>query len=59
MQGVPAYVVFTDKTLREMALSRPGNMKELRAVSGVGAAKAERYGKQFLREIAAFEDRDH
>ena len=29
------------------------------AVSGVGAAKAERYGKQFLREIAAFEDRDH
>ena len=59
MQGVPAYVVFTDKSLREMALSRPGNMKELRAVSGVGAAKAERYGKQFLREIAAFEDRDH
>ena len=56
MQGVPAYVVFTDKTLREMALVRPGTMKELQSVSGVGAAKAERYGKQFLAEIAAFED---
>ena len=58
LQGVPAYVVFTDKTLREMALSRPGTLRELQAVSGVGAAKAERYGKQFLAEIAAFEDGD-
>ena len=56
MQGVPAYVVFTDKTLREMALTRPGTMKELQTVGGVGAAKAERYGRQFLAEIAASED---
>ncbi|WP_298018486.1 DNA helicase RecQ [uncultured Dysosmobacter sp.] len=54
-QGVPAYVVFTDKTLREMALCRPGSLQELQAVSGVGAAKAERYGRQFLAEISAFE----
>lgn len=55
MQGVPAYVVFTDRTLREMALARPRTVAELRAVSGVGDAKASRYGKAFLAEIAAFE----
>ena len=55
MQGVPAYVVFTDKTLREMALTRPSDLRAFQAVSGVGASKAERYGRQFLAEIAAFE----
>ena len=35
-RGVPAYVVFSDKTLREMAISRPRTTAELRAVSGVG-----------------------
>ncbi len=54
-QGVPAYVVFTDKTLRELALARPATMAQFRAVSGVGTAKAERYGEAFLAEIAAFE----
>ena len=58
MQGVPAYVVFTDKTLREMALTRPGTLRELQAVSGEGAAKAQRYGRQFLAEIAAVGDGD-
>ena len=53
-QGVPAYVVFSDKTLREMAVSRPQSMSELRAVSGVGAAKAERYGRDFLAVIREF-----
>lgn len=56
MQGVPAYVVFTDKTLREMALTRPADLRAFQAVSGVGASKAERYGRQFLAEIEAFED---
>ncbi len=55
-QGVPAYVVFTDKTLRELALVRPGSMAELMAVGGVGAAKAERFGAAFLEEIAAFDE---
>lgn len=55
MQGVPAYVVFTDKTLREMALTRPHTIAEFRAVSGVGDAKAGRYGKTFLAEIESFE----
>lgn len=53
-QGVPAYVVFTDKTLRELAQTRPDSLAALRAVSGVGTAKAERYGTQFLAEIRAF-----
>lgn len=55
-QGVPAYVVFSDKTLRELAVICPRTMEEFRAVSGIGDAKAGRYGKLFLEEIAAFED---
>jgi ATP-dependent DNA helicase RecQ len=50
-QGVPAYVVFSDRTLREMAEVRPENDDELLAVSGVGPAKLERYGERFLRAI--------
>ena len=53
-QGIPAYMVFSDKTLREMAVRRPVTMAQLRAVGGVGSAKAERYGKQFLEEIRKF-----
>jgi len=50
-QGVPAYVVFSDKTLRELALTRPRTLAEFRAVSGIGDAKASRYGKTFLAEL--------
>ena len=53
-QGIPAYIVFSDKTLREMAVRRPATMAQLRAVGGVGSAKAERYGRQFLEEIQNF-----
>ena len=56
-QSVPAYVVFSDKTLREMAAVQPRTMAELRAIGGVGDAKASRYGKAFLEEIGAFPDR--
>ena len=55
IQGVPAYVVFSDKTLRELAVTRPRTMAQLRSISGVGIAKAERYGKQLLAEIESFE----
>ena len=55
MQGVPAYVVFSDKTLRELAVTRPQTMAEFRTVSGVGEVKAGRYGKAFLAEITGFE----
>ena len=53
-QGVPAYVVFSDKTLREMAALQPRTTEELRTISGVGDAKAGRYGEAFLREIGEF-----
>lgn len=42
--GLPAYVVFHDATLREVALRRPASRDELAGISGVGAAKLERYG---------------
>jgi ATP-dependent DNA helicase RecQ len=51
-QGVPAYVILHDKTLRELALSRPGSHRELLDVVGLGEAKAERYGDDILRLVA-------
>jgi ATP-dependent DNA helicase RecQ len=47
-RGVPAYVVFSDATLLEMAARRPRTEQELLGVSGVGPAKLERYGRDFL-----------
>jgi len=49
---VPAYIVFSDKVLREMASRRPGTPAELLDVPGVGPAKLERYGQAFLGAIA-------
>ena len=46
--GVPAYTVFHDATLEEIARRRPGSTAELRAVIGVGAVKLERYGDAVL-----------
>ncbi|NUS61013.1 MAG: DNA helicase RecQ, partial [Lysobacter sp.] len=43
-QGVPAYVIFHDATLRQIALAEPSNLDALAEVQGVGAAKLERYG---------------
>ena len=51
-QGVPAYVVFNDRTLKGMATRRPGSGEELLEVPGVGEVKLERYGQVFLEEIA-------
>ena len=50
--GVPAYVIFHDRTLHEMMLMRPRNADELLAVNGVGQAKLERYGERFLEVLA-------
>ena len=49
--GVPAYIVFNDRTLTEMAQVRPRTQAQLLAVSGVGAAKLARYGEDFLAEL--------
>lgn len=51
-QGVPAYIVFGDKVLREIATRRPKSSLALLAVPGVGPAKLERYGAAFLEIIA-------
>jgi ATP-dependent DNA helicase RecQ len=48
---VPAYVIFTDRTLIEMAETRPQSLDEIARVSGVGATKLERYGAAFLQVI--------
>ncbi len=50
-QGVPSYVVFNDRTLREMARTRPTTEAALLEVSGVGAARLARYGAAFLAAI--------
>ncbi len=47
-QNLPAYVIFHDATLREMATQRPRNLRELGLINGVGASKLERYGEQML-----------
>ncbi|MDA1104579.1 MAG: ATP-dependent DNA helicase [Gemmatimonadetes bacterium] len=52
-QGVPAYIVFSDKVLREMAARKPESSGQLLAVPGVGPAKLERYGPAFLDAIGA------
>ncbi|SLN14967.1 ATP-dependent DNA helicase RecQ [Aquimixticola soesokkakensis] len=48
---VPAYVIFTDKTLIEMAEKRPVSLDDMARISGVGATKLDRYGALFLAVI--------
>jgi ATP-dependent DNA helicase RecQ len=47
-QGVPAYVIFHDATLREVAMTSPSSLGELSKVSGIGETKLARYGQQLL-----------
>jgi len=51
--GVPPYVIFHDATLREMAERKPATLQALAQVSGVGDAKLERYGADFVEVIDA------
>ena len=51
-QGVPAYVIFHDATLRQIALQEPGDLDALARVQGVGGAKLERYGRDVLETLA-------
>lgn len=50
--GVPAYVIFHDATLRDVALMRPGTLEELAQINGVGARKRDAYGADLLALIA-------
>ena len=49
---VPAYVIFTDRSLVEMAQKRPQSLDDFAGIAGVGAKKLERYGADFLKVIA-------
>jgi ATP-dependent DNA helicase RecQ len=51
-QGVPAYLVFHDRTLGEVAARRPTDLAELQALPGIGPAKLERYGTALLAVVA-------
>ncbi|NJK67764.1 MAG: DNA helicase RecQ [Microcoleus sp. SU_5_3] len=53
-QFVPPYVVFPDKSLRDMAEKRPQNLREFEDVYGVGSNKRDKYGQVFLEAIRAF-----
>ena len=52
-RGIPAYVVFHDTTLREMAARRPRDRSQMLDVTGVGPVKFERYGDAFLHALNA------
>jgi ATP-dependent DNA helicase RecQ len=52
-QGVPAYVIFHDATLREIATRMPSSLTELSAVNGVGENKLAKYGEDVLATVAS------
>lgn len=54
--GIPAYVVFSNATLTDMAKKKPLTMSQFRKVSGVGEIKAAWYGTAFLKRIQRFLD---
>ncbi|MFZ1726886.1 MAG: DNA helicase RecQ [Albidovulum sp.] len=56
---VPAYVIFPDRTLIEMAEKRPGSLDAMIGIGGVGAKKLEKYGSQFLEVITGSGERVH
>jgi ATP-dependent DNA helicase RecQ len=52
-QSVPAYVVFHDATLRQIAVTKPASLAELSDINGVGESKLAKYGQQILDLFAA------
>lgn len=57
--GVPAYIIFNDKTLIDMAQRRPLNLDEMSRINGVGAKKLENFGNIFLTVINGEVDHMH
>jgi ATP-dependent DNA helicase RecQ len=53
-RSVPAYIVFTDATLRDLARKRPLTTDDLLRVSGIGMKKLEQYGEELLSEIREY-----
>jgi ATP-dependent DNA helicase RecQ len=52
-EGVPAYVVFADRTLIELAARRPRTLADMQAIHGIGERKLARYGQVFLEAVLA------
>ncbi len=57
-ERLPAYVIFADRALREMAVKRPRTLQALAHVHGVGPVKLERYGERFLDVLRSADDTD-
>lgn len=53
-QGVPSFVVFHDKTLRQMAANKPTSLSVFAGLEGVGETKLARYGEDFIQAITTF-----
>jgi ATP-dependent DNA helicase RecQ len=53
-RAVPAYIVFGDATLRDLARKRPSNPGALLLVSGIGMKKMEQYGEEVLEVIRRY-----
>lgn len=51
-RGVPAYLIFPDRTLQEMARKAPRDLDDLAKINGVGSAKLKEFGKVFLETLA-------
>jgi len=54
-QHVPPFIIFTNATLRDMAIKRPKTRREMLCVDGVGENKMERYGMRFMLAIQKYE----
>lgn len=57
--NVPAYAIFTDKTIKEMSMYLPMDKEQMMQISGVGEVKYETYGAQFLAEIKRYRSEEH
>jgi ATP-dependent DNA helicase RecQ len=56
-EGVPAYIVFSDASLRDMCRKKPVSLVQFSAVNGVGSVKLEKYGEAFVALIAGLSSR--
>jgi len=50
-EGVPAYIVFSDASLRDMCRKKPVSLVQFSMVNGVGTVKLEKYGEAFVEAI--------
>ncbi|MCT3614789.1 HRDC domain-containing protein, partial [Lactobacillus acidophilus] len=55
-QKVPAFMIFSDRSLHDMAKIKPQNKTELLQVTGIGKAKMERYGDIVINAISEYEN---